>query len=277
MKCIYGFNEEFCDSIKSLISKYYKKVCGCFDCKVLEGTLYLIEKYNDLEQSDRVKLCNLLEDAGIKNTKSVVNDSGKHRFKCPVLNTYINTDCRVEGCKYFVDYKWCNNCVLSFMQNQDKSSLSAEEISFLYKIHINKVKSTYNDAITAIKRKVLNDTINAPRFVYYRSSKVCCVCECNIQKHLNRTGQLILPHNLVDNDLGVVYCSDACLSAKPKKLIELEMEFETSITYILMAALMSYKDIKSVLHILDLTPFLLERSCVRYLGDKPENILKSFC
>jgi hypothetical protein len=274
MSCKFDLNEETCLSAKNLIKKYYKKYNTCSECKLSDGVQHLIDIYDSLVPEEKIQLTQIITSLDVKVKKC---QSGKKSdFKCPCLNTYINVDCSLTGCRYFIDYTWSNNCVLSFILNQERSTLTTEEVSFLYKIPVNKVKSTYLDAITAIKRKVLNDSINAPRFVYYPSDRVCCVCECNIKKHLDRINQIALPSHLVDCDIGIVYCSDECLHAKPKKLIELEIEFETHISNIIKAAIVAYKDIKVITNILDITPTLLSRSCIRYLGKEPDEILKNY-
>lgn len=276
MSCKFGLSDESCSLSKSLINKHYKKYSSCLDCKLSDGLQHLIDIYDSLIPEEKIQLKKLITDLKVDTKAKKSGITKKADFKCPCLNTYINTNCSLSDCRYFVDYTWSNNCVLSFILNQERSTLTAEEVSFLYKIPINKVKSTYLDAITAIKRKVLNDSINAPRFVYYPSDKICCVCECNIKKYLLRSNQLTLPSRLVDSDIGIVYCSDECLHAKPKKLIELEIEFETHISNIIKAAIVAYKDIKVITSILDMTPSLLSRSCVRYLGKEPEEILKEY-
>lgn len=265
--CIYGLREESCKSAGRLMSKYNFSYNTCSNCQLSPGLEYLIECYKELEKEDQVKTSRLIKNIGL--TEIVFNEGRQCNvnFICPLTNQKLIIDCTLINCTYHIDYIWTGNCLLAYMAQQEKKTLCFKEISYLLKKPLAIVEQLYQDALWSLKRKMLNDSLESPRFTYFQTMEICCVCECSIEKHLIRTNQLVLPQNLLFNELGLVFCSQECLKAKPKKLIELEVEFETHIKYIIKGALYFYKNnIKSVLNVLSITPELLNHACIRYLG-----------
>lgn len=252
--CRFSLSQTACYKAWRLIKQYDKDYETCSDCRLIHGLTWLIDHWRELPADHQAKVREILRALDIEELVTAHYPKRDIGFICPTTEEKVLVPCNLSSCKFHVPYTWANNCLLGYMLQQSKQSLSFEEVAFLYRMPVRNVQELFQVAIKSIQRKFLADTLDVPRYVYFPTRKLCCVCECRIDKYLARTGQLVLPGNLVDEELGLVYCSPDCQRAKPRRLIELEMEFETHITHILTGAFRTYKNDTSWLLISSMYP-----------------------
>lgn len=177
----------------------------------------------------------------------------------------MRAECRLEACRYHVDYEWSANCLLAYMHQQRVDSLSPDEISFLYRLPVQHVKQSIEQASQLLRSRALDvqaehDDYLAPQFRYYSCDRLCCVCESTVDEPA--------PRNLQVEKLGLVYCSKECRDEKPPRIIELEADKGLPIERILKWTFRRYRSLSLAEQALQMPRWLVYESCRRYL-DKP--------
>ena len=73
-------------------------------------------------------------------------------MKCFNLNNDINTFCKKEKCRYWIDKKECGNCTISLVRSREK--LTLEEIGRIFNVTRMRVCQIEKIAIKKIKEKL---------------------------------------------------------------------------------------------------------------------------
>jgi|GEM_PF-4813405 len=189
-------------------------------------------------------------------------------FRCSLTGTTLRTDCQLESCRYHVDYEWSANCLLAYMHQQRVSSLSIDEISFLYRVPSDQVKQTIDAATQSLRGQALDVEAEgsdylARQFNYLVTDRLCCVCESTLDEPTSR--------NLMVESLGAVYCSKECRDEKPPRIIELEVEKGLPIERILEWTFRRYRSLSLVEQALQMPRWLVYDACRRYLNSSLES------
>lgn len=175
------------------------------------------------------------ETLGLEDRRKIVVELRKHgnitkldkkskkinNLMCPIHKQNISTDCTLKECKFNVNYGWSKNCVLCYMNDHSKQKLCSEEISFLYQIHPEEVKSNIERAFEILKEEILKDKIDdllrqekIKEVKFYKNK--CVVCNKPLSEDLHN--DLKLPHSCG-------WCSRICQEKKPKDAFDAELRY----------------------------------------------------
>lgn len=263
--CKYGFSTGDCTKADERLVQLGKPTLTCDECSVENVAGELLEQYPDLDGQERRVVHAWFEELGLNELVTLINyklPPMENKFTCPVLNAPLMTPCQLKSCKFNVNYSWSNNCLLSYMHEQDKQTLSLEEISFLYGIPIDDVTEIYREAIYnlrsgAISVESAHDDKLKPAFAFFPTRGVCCVCESRIE---TTSPQL----QLKNNDLA--YCSKECKQEKPPRLIELEAQYGLEIGKVLEWVFTNFRSLTLAEQALNLPRWLAYYACKTFLG-----------
>ena len=176
---------------------------ACEDCTALDILCQEINKIDSGAYTDKDLLKSSLSKLK-KVYKSDNENNAVSNFICPVLNIRIQSNCVVSSCKYFVKHPWSKNCLLDYLGHHALSTLSVDEISFLYQMPVDDIKKIVGNAMLKLRYN-----ISTPNFTFIENTNVCCVCESVTEE----------PIPAIE---GLCYCSEDCKAEKPPHVIEQE-------------------------------------------------------
>lgn len=216
------------------------------------------------ERGRRARAAGWLRQLGLLAEQSAVRLATG--FRCSVTGMTLRADCRIETCRYHVDYEWSANCLLAYMHQQEVESLSVDEISFLYRIPADIVKQSIERATASLRSQALDiqaerDDYLARQFRYLAGTRLCCVCE-------SYCGDEPASRQLTVEKLQGRYCSKECRDEKPPRIVELEAEKGLPIERILEWTFRRYRALSLAEQALQMPRWLVYESCRRYL-DRP--------
>jgi hypothetical protein len=139
---------------------------------------------------------------------------------CPVTKQEVVIPCQLQACRFWVEHGWTKNCALNFMATQKVDSLSAEQVSLLYRKSVERVKSIYSRSFKITQRHYLRATLRnrgVPQYAFLPG--FCVTCQSRL-----------LPEDLEQEALrlqdGHGYCSMECKKQFPPNYFEIENFFQ---------------------------------------------------
>lgn len=237
----------------------------------------ILDSYQDLPEESRKEVRDWLRSLGLgeaadKLEDDLPNQAMSPSFHCPIFDASLVTPCRLSSCRFYVDYSWSNNCMLSYMHNQKTHSLSLEEISFLYQIPIDDVRADYKSGLQKLRSEALFDESTSDdslrrSFNFFPTKKICCVCESRIDGSVSQS--------LVIQSIGLAYCSRECKQEKPVRLVEIEHEYGLDIASVLEWSFTNFKNLGLAEQALGIPRWLAYYACKVFLGHELQDYFSS--
>ena len=162
------------------------------------------------------------------------------KFFCPELAIVMSQPCLLASCPFYTPNEFVQNCILRYLNLQEKESLSGNELIFLLNSPAPLVRAKVNMALKRARRAVLKKLIEKDQeglFTRVYSSTICPVCERSTS-----TSKVVKK--------GFTYCGPFCLALKPPKVLNLEQEFNYPLEKLLALCRSQFSDqnlIKSTL------------------------------
>jgi len=162
------------------------------------------------------------------------------KFFCPELTIIMSQPCLLTSCPFYTLNDFVQNCMLQYLNLQEKESLSGNELIFLLNSPAQLVRAKISMALKRARRAVLKKLIEKDQeglFTRVYSSTVCPVCERSTS-----TSKVLKK--------GFTYCGPFCVALKPPKVLQLEQEFNYPIGKLLALCRFHFSDqnlIKSTL------------------------------
>ena len=166
-------------------------------------------------------------------------------FNCPKTKIELSIPCGIEKCSYFIDNSWTKNCVLNYMHHQGVDKLTPTEISFLYKMPIERVNYIKENQLMKMRKNVLKNKLkNKNKITYIKNIPICCVCESKVNKGIVKEG--------------FTFCNKTCLKQKPLYVFKIEEEYGNDINTILNTVFSTFKSLDIIERMLNIQRKKLE-------------------
>ena len=162
------------------------------------------------------------------------------KFFCPELNIVMSQPCLLSSCPFHTPNEFVQNCILRYLNLQEKESLSGNELIFLLNSPAPLVRAKISSALKRARRAVLKKLIEKEQeglFTRVWVSTTCPVCEKS-----TKTSSVVKK--------GFIYCGPFCAALKPPKVLYLEQEFSYPLEKLLALCKAQFSDqnlIKSTL------------------------------
>lgn len=118
--------------------------------------------------------------------ESTDRESTKTHFNCPVLQQALRYECGNKPCKYWVDYKPSDNCLLAYRKEHETDAFSTNEIAYLTGFFQSAVSRLHRRALAKIRQRSLTTQLELvgieQTFSLVPNSRVCVNCECIFSK-----------------------------------------------------------------------------------------------
>jgi len=72
-------------------------------------------------------------------------------ISCPIMQLPIVTPCNLGKCPYHIENEWSRNCLLEYMNGQDREALAVEEIAFLYQMSPKRVEEAISCGMNELR------------------------------------------------------------------------------------------------------------------------------
>lgn len=195
-------------------------------------------------------------DAVKKTPKPIVS----HDLRCPVHQAPVVSSCKLKTCKFWVESKMANHCLLAYTHQQSSSLLSLSEISYIYGQPLHSVRNEIEKALDHLRENVIrHDALDNPdierAFWFVETPEVCCVC-----------GSLTDDDRIDVPDFPFAYCSDDCLDKKPIEQLVCEHRFGLPMEKIVRWAIHRFKNLPMLERTLDLKRETMIEMCRLHLG-----------
>jgi len=272
MACKYGIDRKDCLRANRELSRLSIPTLFCRDCFLDQTVIDLLELYLDGVKRERRAVVRWLKRMKFNIGLLDSPPPFKSEFRCPTIREIIAVPCSLEKCRFHIDYPWAANCLLAYLHQQEIESLSADEIAYLYQFPVDHIKAVIDQSIAALRYNALDiqarqeDSLR-PRFKYFPTTKVCCVCESEIDQEQ--------PKGLRIDSIGAAYCSKECREEKAPKLVELEASKGLPIEKILDWSFRRYKSLSLAEQALGIPRWLAYESCKRFLKKPIEEYFSS--
>jgi hypothetical protein len=158
-----------------------------------------IKKWSDLPHAERRNIIDAFNSSSTQIELS--RPQRKYHVVCPHTSAEVVIPCSLQDCRYFVDYLWSKNCILSYLAEHGKDSLNEEEIAFLHKIPLDEVKRTIRKATALLRKQIILEQLQenrAPSFEFIPG--FCVNCQAKLEEVINDLA--------LDGNYG--YCSLEC-------------------------------------------------------------------
>lgn len=189
-------------------------------------------------------------------------------FQCPATGEKLNTACGLNECRYHVEFKYNNNCLLSYLNSHGTDQLSAEEIAYLYNVPLATVQKEIDNGFSLLRKEAfLAEAVQDPdmekQFSFIATDKICCVCgsSTNPQTKLNV------------KDTPLAYCSTECSEDEPQGMIQLEYRLGLPAAKILRWAFMRFKTLIVVEKALGINRHVLDILCKKILNKNLKDVV----
>ena len=160
-------------------------------------------------------------------------------FFCPELQIDIYAPCSVDSCVFYTQDPWVKNCILYYRIRHDRDVLNLNELAFLLRRDVGKLRTSLSHAFRTLSRAALKEMILRdcrPEMVTrLHNPRVCAVCE----KSIDADDRVVRRGNLI-------YCKRACYEEKPPQIIALEQDFGLSVRRILELCTERFSNVKNM-------------------------------
>lgn len=206
----------------------------------------------------------ILQENGLYQEARMLEEPATQLFssdlKCPAHHATIATGCRLSSCKFWVASEMGNNCVLAYCDQQKVSSLSPDEIAYLYGQPVDQVRAELERALstlrmTAIESDATNDPDLRRVFWFVETDTLCCVCGSTTDD-----GRIKIP------ETPLAYCSRDCQEEIRPDVVSLEFKFGRPISVMIRWAIQHFKSLPVLERTLGLKRETLIELCRQHLA-----------